>query len=61
MNDQALLLRLAACEINAEAHGVHTLRHILRLRGWSDATMDEVVARLRACVGLVQSRFDVAA
>jgi hypothetical protein len=61
--EQALLLRLCACELTQETRSIIVLRRILRDLGWTDAAMDAAVARIRAAfVGLyTQAAFDVAA
>jgi hypothetical protein len=62
--EQALLLRLCACELTQETRSIIVLRRILHDLGWTDAAMDAAVVRARAAlvgVRFVQSQFDVAA
>lgn len=47
---RALLCRLAACEIDGEAHSAANLRRTLRDLGMADAAIDVAVARVREAV-----------
>jgi hypothetical protein len=59
--ENALLLRLLACELTNETRGIVVLRRILHDLGWTDAQIDAARTRVRAVLWVQAELFERAA